>query len=179
MAVTNLAQRSETSGVSGFADRAFTGLRLDRIAGGRSWSHRVAESDRTSDAVCSAFRRVRVLLGIETAVGVAALVLAVVLASRGVSVPLAVWIRATAVLLITLSLFVFAWRAQLGWWWAYSRLSLFSVVFPAVTIVLALIPGLYPAWMIIEQVIFAGLMLGVAVLLRSAAMRATYRKPSR
>jgi hypothetical protein len=130
-------------------------------------------------AVVRVFRLVRILLGIETTVGAGALAFALALASSGASIPLAVWLRATVVLLITLSLYVFAWRAQLGYWWAYSRLRLFSAVFPVVTLALAAIPGLYPLWMIVEQVLFAGFMLGIGVLLRTAHMRSVFQKPPR
>ncbi|WP_245631614.1 hypothetical protein [Curtobacterium ammoniigenes] len=177
--MADVLHRSEPTGVSALADRLFRVLRIDMLAGGRHWRYRIEEEMRQHPSTARIFRWVRVFLAIETLVGIAALVVAIVLARSGVAVPLAVWLRATVVLLITLSLYVFAWRAQLGYWWAFSRLQLFSVIFPAVTLVLASIPGLYPMWMIAEQIIFAGLMLVIAGFLHTKHMRAAYPKPSR
>lgn len=177
--MTDVLHRSEPTGVSALADRVFRALRIDMLAGGRHWRYRIDEEMRQDPTTALVFRWVRVFLALETVVGIAALVVVIVLAQSGVAVPLAVWLRATVVLLITLSLYVFAWRAQLGYWWAYSRLQLFSVIFPAVTVVLASIPGLYPLWMIAEQLIFAGLMLVIAGFLHSKHMRVAYPKPSK
>lgn len=46
---------------------------------------------------------------------------------------------------IAATLFFFWFRAQAGLWSAYSRLRLFSIIFPCVAIGTCLIPGLYPS----------------------------------
>lgn len=74
---------------------------------------------------------------------------------------------------------MFAWRAQLGYYWAYQRLRLFSRIFPIVTLVIAAIPGLYPFWMVIEQIVFSVLMVGIGDVLTSDHMRLTFPKPVR
>jgi len=83
------------------------------------------------------------------------------------------------VLAMTVTLYYFAWRASAGYWWAYSRLRLFSQIFPIVTLVIAAIPGLYPLWMVIEQIVFSLLLIGVADILRSDHMRDAFPKPAR
>jgi hypothetical protein len=80
---------------------------------------------------------------------------------------------------MTVTLFYFAWRAQLGFYWAYSRLRLFSKIFPVVTLVIAAIPGLYPFWMVTEQIVFSLILIGVADYLDSDHMRAAFPKPAR
>ncbi len=92
--------------------------------------------------------------------------------------PWAVWFRATVVLLITLTLYVFAWRAQLGYYWV-----------PAAAVVQPDLPdrhtrrrgdpGLYPFWMVIEQIVFSLLMIGIGDVLTSDHMRSTFPKPVR
>jgi hypothetical protein len=159
------------------ADRWWCALRLDRIAGGRAAEYVIREDMREHPATVRAFRGIRWLLVAETVVGLAAIVVAVLLTRAGQTVPWAVWFRATVVLLITLTLYVFAWRAQLGYWWAYSRLRLFSRIFPVVTLVVAAIPGLYPFWMVIEQIVFSLLMIGIGDFLTTEHMRQAFPKP--
>ncbi|PZE24370.1 hypothetical protein [Curtobacterium sp. MCBD17_028] len=171
-------QRNGLHGLAALADRAWCRLRLDRLAGGRQAGYVIREDMRRDPRTVRAFRWIRWLLVAETLVGLTAIVIAVVLTRAGVAVPWAVWFRATVVLLITLTLSVFAWRAQLGYYWAYSRLRLFSRIFPVVTLVIAAIPGLYPFWMVVEQILFSLLMIGIGDFLTSDHMRAAFPKPA-
>ena len=75
------------------------------------------------------------------------------------------------------TLFYLRWRARLGWWWAYSRLSLFAIVFPVVAIATCLVPGLYPRWMVTEQVAFSGVLLLIRWILTRPVVKAAYRRP--
>ncbi|SFR51060.1 hypothetical protein [Microbacterium azadirachtae] len=155
-------------------------LRLDRIAGGRNAHEKIVESDRDHQRTVRAFRWVFWLLAVELVIGVAAVAIAVVIAVQAGSmaaVPFAVWMRALIVLAMTATLFYFAWRAALGWRWAYQRLRLFAQIFPVITLVMAAIPGLYPAWMVTEQIVFSLIMIGVADFLTSDHMRRVFRKP--
>lgn len=155
-------------------------LRLDRIAGGRNAHERIVESDRDHHRTVRAFRWVFWLLALELLIGAAAVIVAIVIAvnARSISaVPVAVWMRALIVLAMTATLFYFAWRAALGWRWAYQRLRLFAQIFPVITLVMAAIPGLYPAWMVTEQIVFSLIMIGVADFLTSDHMRRVFRKP--
>ncbi|GAA4264407.1 hypothetical protein [Frondihabitans peucedani] len=160
-------------------DALFQTFRVDRLAGGRQHAVVVREDMREHPRTVRAFQRIRWLLVGETVVGLTAVVIAILLAADGVAVPWAVWFRSTVVLLITLSLYVFAWRAQLGYYWAFARLRLFSRIFPLVTIVVASLPGLYPFWMVVEQWVFSGLMVGIAVVLSSGHLREAFPVPAR
>jgi hypothetical protein len=166
-----------TGAVSAAADRVWQRLRLDRVAGGRQADYVIHEDMREHPRTVRAFAGIRWLLLGETVVGLTAVFIAAVLASRGEHVPWAVWFRSTVVLLITFTLYVFAWRAQLGYYWAYARLRLFSRIFPIVTLIVATIPGLYPFWMVVEQIVFSLLMIGIGDLLTSDHMRATFPRP--
>jgi hypothetical protein len=119
------------------------------------------------------------LLVAELLIGTTAVVVAVVLTFDGVSVPFAVWMRSVVVLGMTVTLFYFAWRARKGYYWAYSRLRLFSKIFPVVTLVIAAIPGLYPLWMVTEQIVFSLILIGVADYLDSDHMREAFPRPAR
>ncbi len=155
-------------------------LRLDRIAGGRQAHVKIAESDRDHPRTVRAFRWIFWLLAVELVIGLAAVVVAVVIAVNAGSmtaVPFAVWMRALIVLAMTATLFYFGWRAALGWRWGYQRLRLFAQIFPVITLVMAAIPGLYPAWMVTEQIVFSLIMIGVADFLTSDHMRSAFRKP--
>jgi len=155
-------------------------LRLDRIAGGRQAHVKIANEDVEHHRTIRAFRWVFRLLALELVIGVVAVVVAVVIAVQArtmAAVPFAVWMRALVVLAMTATLFYFAWRAALGWRWAYQRLRLFAQIFPVITLVIAAIPRLYPAWMVTEQIVFSLVMIGIADFLTSDHMRQVFRKP--
>ena len=168
---------TRASWVGAVADRAWQRLQIDRFAGGRQRAYVIREDMRQHPRTVLAFQRLRWLLVALTVVSTGAVVTAVALTDAGHVVSVAVWVRCAAVLGITLTLYVFAWRAQLGWWWAYSRLRLFSRIFPVVTLVVASIPGLYPAWMVLEQILFSFLLVGISAVLGSRHMREAFPKP--
>ncbi|WP_314146370.1 hypothetical protein [uncultured Leifsonia sp.] len=151
--------------------------RLDRIAGGRHAGYTVPEEGRKHPRTRRAFVVISWLLVAELLIGVAAVAVATVLTLQGARVPFAVWMRSVVVLGMTVTLFYFAWRAQKGYYWAYSRLRLFSKIFPVVTLVIAAIPGLYPLWMVSEQILFSLILIGVADYLDSDHMRAVFPRP--
>lgn len=152
-------------------------LKLDRLAGGRQAGVKISEADRAHHKTKRAFTWIWWLLGVEVLIGIGAVVIAIVLASSGEAVPFAVWMRTIVVLGMTLTLGYFTWRAASGWLWAYKRLRLFSQIFPVVTLVMAAIPGLYPGWMVTEQIVFSLVMIGIADCLTSDHMRNAYRAP--
>ncbi len=165
--------------LSDWASRALRSLeplfrRLDRIAGGRIADRVVREDLLDHPRTRRSFDGILWILAAEILVGVAAVIVAFSLASHGEPVTWAVWFRSVAVLGITLTLLYFAWRASLGYYWAYSRLRLFSRIFPIVTLVIATIPGLYPLWMTIEQIVFSLLMIGIGDILTTDHMRAAF-----
>ncbi len=151
-------------------------LEIDHIAGGRHADHTISEQMRTDPRTRRVFVAVTWLLVVEFVIGAAALVVPVMLQMRH-EVPWIVWMRLVVVLAMTMTLFYFAWRAQRGFYWAYSRLRLFSKIFPIVALVTAAIPGLYPLWMVTEQIFFALILLGIAEYLSTDHMREAYAKP--
>ncbi|KQR91032.1 MAG: hypothetical protein J0I33_05980 [Microbacterium ginsengisoli] len=150
--------------------------RLDRIAGGRAADHRVEPS--TDPKVRRAFTVIAWLLVVCFLLGIATVVTGVVLLAVGAEVTIAVWMRCLVVLGISTTLFYFLWRARAGWYWAYRRLQLFSRIFPVIALVLAAIPGLYPLWVITEQIVFALILIGVSDYLQTDYMRAAFPKPA-
>lgn len=150
-------------------------LRIDRLAGGRMAGYRVDSPD--DPRVSRAFRAITILLVACFLLGIATVVTSAWLTASGEDVGFAVWMRCLVVLGITTTLFYFLWRARAGWYWAVRRLQLFSRIFPIVALVLAAIPGLYPWWVISEQIVFAILLIGVSDYLQSDYLRAAYPKP--
>ena len=155
------------------------GLDIDKLAGGRHGHYVIDEAMREHPRTKWAFRWVEWILAAEVVVGLSAIVIALVFEVRGTPVGFAVWFRGIVVLFMTLTLFFFAWRAKGGYYWGYQRLRLFSQIFPVITLIVATIPGLYPYWMVVEQIIFAALMIGIADFLTSDHMRDAYPSPRR
>jgi hypothetical protein len=152
-------------------------LKLDRIAGGRQAGVAIDDETLAHPKTRRAFTWIMWLLVAELLIGMAAVIIALALTLNGHPQPFAVWMRGLIVLAMTATLFYFAWRAARGWVWAYSRLRLFAQIFPVITLVIAAIPGLYPAWMITEQIIFSLIMIGIGDFLTSDHMRDAYRRP--
>jgi hypothetical protein len=154
-------------------------LRLDRVAGGRQAGYLVAAEVRDHPRTRRTFFFVGWLLAAELFLGFSAVVVALSLAASGQQIPWPVWMRTVVVLGMTVTLFYFLWRARKGYYWAYSRLRLFSKIFPVVTLVLAAIANLYPFWMVTEQIVFSLILIGVADYLDSDHMRASFPRPTR
>lgn len=150
--------------------------KVDRIAAGGRQRDLRAPQELMTPKVHSGFRFIRWILAAEMLVGITALVIALVNLLTGTPDSLAVWMRGVVVLGLTLGLGYFALRAGQGWFWAYMRLRLFSRIFPTVTLVMAAIPGLYPFWMVLEQIVFSLLMIGVGDIATSDAMRTAFAK---
>ncbi|MBX3099486.1 MAG: hypothetical protein KF761_07880 [Salinibacterium sp.] len=152
---------------------------LDKFAAGKQVSVRIDPDLVDHPRTRRSFRGIRWILAAEVLIGVAAVVISVVLTLQGVTVPWAVWFRSVVVLGITATLYYFATRGAEGYYWGYSRLRLFSRIFPIVTLVIATIPGLYPLWMTIEQILFSLLLIGIGDILTTDHMRAAFPRPSR
>lgn len=151
--------------------------KIDRIAGGKKAGITIAPEGLDHPKTKTAFRWINWLLIFELVLGFGAVVYAIIIAKAGEPVPFAVWMRTVVVLGMTVTLFYFFWRATKGLYWGYQRLRLFSQIFPVITLVMAAIPGLYPVWMITEQIVFSLIMIGVGDFLTSDHMREVFRKP--
>ena len=152
-------------------------LRLDRVAGGRWAAYRVEEVGRSREPVRRGFRQAAILLAVVLGLAVSAVAEAGLLHEQGNDLATVVWGRLVVILGLSLSLFYFLWRASRGWWWAYSRLRLFSLVFPVVAVATCAIPGLYPEWMVVEQLAVAAVLLLLAMVLSSPAVATVYARP--
>lgn len=152
-------------------------LEIDHFAGGRHADHTISPEMRSDPKTRRVFVAITWLLVAELVIGTGALAVPVALHLRGDDVPLVIWMRLAVVLAMTTTLFYFAWRAQRGYYWAYSRLRLFSKIFPVIALVTAAIPGLYPLWMVSEQIVFSLILLGICDYLSTDHMRLAYAKP--
>lgn len=152
---------------------------LDRIGGGRQARLRVSPEGVGDPRTRQVLGDVTTAITAAFSLDVAAVLVAVLRTELGSQLGWVVWTRLVMISLLTVSLYYFVWRARHGWWWAYSRLRLFSMIFPAVAIGTSLVPGLYPPWMVVEQLVLAGILLVVARLLNGRHLRAAYAKPLR
>ena len=100
-------------------------LEIDRLAGGRHGDHTISEEMRTDPKTRRVFVAITWLLVVELVLATSALAVPVMLHMRN-EVAWVVWMRLIVVLGMTITLFYFAWRAKRGFYWAYSRLRLFS-----------------------------------------------------
>ncbi len=151
--------------------------KIDRLAGGRKAGIVVPSGGLEQPKTKRAFAWIAWLLVFELVLGFGAVVYAVLIARAGEPVPFAVWMRTLVVLGMTVTLFYFFWRATKGFYWGYQRLRLFTQIFPVITLVMAAIPGLYPVWMITEQIVFSLVMIGVGDFLTGDHLREVFRKP--
>ncbi|GAB3597943.1 hypothetical protein [Microbacterium tumbae] len=151
--------------------------RVDRIAAGRRQRDlRAPEDLMNAPAVRRRLRAVGWILVAEILIGLTAVLIALAHLLNGTPDNLAVWMRGLVVLGLTVGLGYFAIRAAEGWYWAYTRLRLFSRIFPTVTLVIAAIPGLYPFWMVAEQIVFSVLMIGIGDIATSDTLRTAFAK---
>ncbi|WP_423058243.1 hypothetical protein [Brevibacterium linens] len=151
--------------------------KIDRLAGGKKAGIVVDPEGLEQPKTKRAFAWITWLLVFELVLGFGAVVFAVLIARAGEPVPFAVWMRTIVVLGMTATLLYFFWRATKGFYWGYQRLRLFAQIFPVITLVMAAIPGLYPVWMITEQIVFSLVMIGVGDFLTSDHLREVFRKP--
>jgi hypothetical protein len=151
--------------------------KIDRIAGGSKADIVVPAEGLLQPKTKRGFAWIAWLLVFELVLGFGAAVYAIIIAEAGDPVPFAVWMRTLVVLGMTATLFYFFWRATKGLYWGYQRLRLFTKIFPVITLVMAAIPGLYPVWMITEQIVFSLVMIGIGDFLTSDHMREVFRKP--
>lgn len=151
--------------------------RVDGFAGGRHATYRVEGPSRTEHAARRAFVVVACLLLVDTVIAAVAVAGGLWMLLHGGSLSVEVWLRTVVLLGMSVSLFYFLWRAWIGYWWAYSRLRLFTLVFPLVALSVAAIPGVYPGWLESEQIVFSLVLIVVGYLLGSTSVRAVFPRP--
>jgi hypothetical protein len=122
----------------------------------------------------SAFRRVLLLVAAYLGLSVLTVGAIVLFRHDPAMVTDAVWVRATIVVGSALLTLAFARRAARGSKKAFRRLRIVSAAMVvAITAVVAL-PGLFPAWLRIEQAVCGALLLGVVVLVNGRRLRSLF-----
>lgn len=152
--------------------------RLDRLAAGPRAGARVPADALAHPRIGRAFAWVLAMLVALALIGAATIATAAWLDGRGEPIALVGWLRGVVGLGLTLTLFYFWARARDGHVWAWQRLTLFSKIFPFVTLAVAAVPSLLPVWMVTEQIVFAMVMLAMAWTLDSHLMRAAFAAPA-
>ena len=115
-------------------------------------------------------RQAEIYLGLS----VLTLVAAFLLRHHSSIVTDAVWIRGTIVLASALLMGAFATRAARGSRRAYLRLRIASAAMVVAIAVIVSLPGLFPAWMRIEQGVCGVLRLGVVVIANGRRLRSAF-----
>jgi hypothetical protein len=153
-------------------ERAFAVL--DRLAAGRRAGKR-AHADALADPrVGRTFRWALVMLVALLIISAVTVATALWLKRQGEDVGIVGWMRGIVALLITCTLFYFWLRARSGAVWAWSRLTLFSKIFPLVTLAIAAVPNLLPVAIVTEMIVFSMVLLAMAWTLDSRVMRAAF-----
>jgi hypothetical protein len=117
---------------------------------------------------------VKMLVGAYLAVAVLTLVAIVLLRDDKAAVNDAVWVRGTIVVLSAALMVAFTVRAERGSRGAYRRVRVLSAVMVVAIAVIVALPGTFPVWMKIDQVVCGLVLLGVTVLVNSHDMRARF-----
>lgn len=135
-------------------------------------SSSAASAERTG--AVETFARIRLLVILYLVATAATLVFVALERDDRTLVDSDVWTHAIIVFGFALLLVGVARRAARGAPRAHLRLRIISVVIPLVSVVLVVVPGLFPTWMKIEQAVYAVLLLAVAVLANCAGVRSAY-----
>jgi hypothetical protein len=123
-----------------------------------------------------ALRAIRVLISCYVGLSALTMVFAVLMGDDKELVPDSVWVRGVIVLAASIMLLVFATRAARGSRSAWLRTQIFAAVMVVAIAVIVSIPGLFPVWMKIEQVVCGLLLVGVFALARGRALRAAFAR---
>ncbi|WP_314148763.1 hypothetical protein [uncultured Leifsonia sp.] len=122
------------------------------------------------------FRPILVLLWCFLTVSAAMIAFLAVLASVGVGVDIAVWIRSSFVLassVVLLLLGVFAARGSRASW---VRLRIITPIVVLAVVVIVAIPGFLPDWVRVEQAVCGALVLPVAILANLPRAGSAFRR---
>ncbi|MFC4907356.1 hypothetical protein [Actinomadura gamaensis] len=123
----------------------------------------------------TAFRRLKALVGLYTAVSV--LTFAGLVAYRdSSSVTQPVWVRISIVAVSSLILFALTLRASRGSRGAFRRVRILSTVMLAAIVVIVSLPGTFPVWMRIEQGVCGVFLLGVVAISNGRRLRAGFAR---
>jgi|GEM_PF-599496 len=132
-----------------------------------------APADRA--ALREAMRPVRRLLAGYLGLSVLTLAVAALLRHHPGLVDDAVWVRGTIVVLSAALTCAFAASAARGSYGAFRRLRIVTSVMAVAIVVIVSLPGLFPAWVRVEQGVCGLLLVGVSVLLGRPGLRRLLR----
>lgn len=122
----------------------------------------------------AALRVVTALVSTYVALSVLTVGAIVVMRNNTAEVTDAVWTRAIIVVGTALLMLSFAARAARGSRRSYRRLRILPIVMVVAIVVIVAIPGAFPLWLKIEQVVCAVLLTVVAVIVNGRAMRCAF-----
>ena len=147
---------------------------VDRLAAGRHATATGSAVRLAQPRVGRTFWWVLAMLVVLVLISAVTVATAAWLTWRGERIAPVGWLRGVVALVITCTLFYFWFRARRGFVWAWSRLTLFSKIFPLVTLAIAAVPHLLPVVMVTEQIVFSMVLLAMAWTLDTATMRAAF-----
>lgn len=119
-------------------------------------------------------KQLRVLAGAYLAVAVLTLGVIYLLRDHRGVVNDAVWVRGTIVVGSSVLMFLFVARTIRGSRPAYRRVRVLAAVMVVAIAVIVALPGTFPAWMKIDQVVCGVILLGVNLLVNGRHMRARF-----
>jgi hypothetical protein len=126
----------------------------------------------TTRTPATGFRPVLLLTGAYAALSVLTLLTIVLFRNDHAMVTDAVWVRATLVAASSLLTFAFARSAARGSRKGLLRLRIVAAVMLVAIVVIVALPGLFPAWLRIEQAVCGLLLLAVTALVNGRRSRA-------
>lgn len=94
------------------------------------------------------------------------------------SVPVAVWVRVTAMFVVALLVLFFTTHMYRGKRWAYIRVKWFAIGGTIGFVLVAALPGPFPVWMRAEHAVQALVFAAMAWLVTRPRMRAFFAKPA-
>jgi hypothetical protein len=119
----------------------------------------------------SELRTVRRLAAAYLAVSALTLVVVVLLRNHAGMVNDAVWVRTTIVTVSAVLTVLFATRAARGHRRSYLRLRIVTAVMPVAIAVIVALPGMFPVWLKVEQVVCGLILLAAVVIVNRKQVR--------
>jgi hypothetical protein len=122
----------------------------------------------------AAFRNAKLLVGGYLGIGLLTLVAITLMRGHSAEVNSAVWTRGVAVVASALVMYACAVRAARGSRSAYRRLRFVSAATVVAIAVIIALPGTFPLWMKLDQGLCGAVLIGVAIVVNSAHLRALF-----
>jgi hypothetical protein len=134
----------------------------------------VSEADLKHPRSVSAFRVVKVLIGIYAVLSVLTIGVAVLFRNDPTLVNDTVWTRGGILAVVSLLTYAFTVSASRGSRRAFLRIRIISALQVVAIAVIVSLPGLIPLWMRGEQVLCGLVLLGVVILVNGKHLRSVF-----